>query len=56
MLGYLNAGSPFDDEGWYNTKDVVVEDNGYYQVVGREVRSLMLLEKSLWLLKWNWLL
>ncbi len=23
MLGYLNAENPFDDEGWYNTKDIV---------------------------------
>ncbi|MDA8742117.1 fatty acid--CoA ligase family protein [bacterium] len=35
MLGYLNAESPFDAAGWYNTNDVVVEDNGYYQIVGR---------------------
>lgn len=35
MLGYLNAESPFDDEGWYNTKDVVEERDGYYKVTGR---------------------
>ena len=35
MLGYLNAESPFDDEGWYNTKDVVEELDGYYKVTGR---------------------
>jgi acyl-CoA synthetase (AMP-forming)/AMP-acid ligase II len=35
MLGYLNAPSPFDHEGWYDTKDVVEEKNGYYKVVGR---------------------
>ena len=35
MLGYLNAESPFDDEGWYNTKDVVEERSGYYKVTGR---------------------
>ena len=35
MLGYLNAPSPFDKDGWYNTKDVVEEKNGYYKVVGR---------------------
>ena len=23
MLGYLNSESPFDDDGWYNTKDIV---------------------------------
>ncbi len=35
MLGYLNAESPFDDEGWYNTKDIVEERDDYYQVTGR---------------------
>lgn len=35
MLGYLNAPSPFDDDGWYDTKDVVEEKAGYYKVVGR---------------------
>jgi len=35
MLGYLNAPSPFDAEGWYDTKDVVEEKNGCYKVVGR---------------------
>ena len=35
MLGYLNAPSPFDAEGWYDTKDVVEVKNGYYKVTGR---------------------
>ena len=35
MLGYLNAPSPFDEEGWYDTKDVVEEIGGFYKVVGR---------------------
>ena len=35
MLGYLNAESPFDDEGWYNTKDIVEERDDYYKVTGR---------------------
>jgi acyl-CoA synthetase (AMP-forming)/AMP-acid ligase II len=35
MLGYLNADSPFDNEGWYNTKDIVEERNGFYKIVGR---------------------
>lgn len=35
MLGYLNAESPFNEEGWYNTKDIVEERNGYYKVTGR---------------------
>lgn len=35
MLGYLNAPSPFDAEGWYNTQDIVEEKDGCYKVVGR---------------------
>jgi acyl-coenzyme A synthetase/AMP-(fatty) acid ligase len=35
MLGYLNADSPFDSEGWYDTRDVVEERDGHYKVVGR---------------------
>jgi acyl-CoA synthetase (AMP-forming)/AMP-acid ligase II len=35
MLGYLNAKSPFDDEGWFNTKDIVEERDGYFKVTGR---------------------
>lgn len=35
MLGYLNAPSPFDPEGWYDTKDVVEVKEDYYKVVGR---------------------
>ncbi|QJD72171.1 fatty acid--CoA ligase family protein [Marinobacterium sp. LSUCC0821] len=35
MLGYLNAETPFDKEGWYNTKDIVEELNGFYKVIGR---------------------
>jgi long-chain acyl-CoA synthetase len=35
MLGYLNAPSPFDAEGWYNTKDVVEVKDEYYKVTGR---------------------
>jgi len=35
MLGYLNAPSPFDKDGWYNTKDIVEEKNGFIKVTGR---------------------
>ena len=35
MIGYLNADSPFDSEGWYNTKDIVEEHNGFIKVTGR---------------------
>jgi long-chain acyl-CoA synthetase len=35
MLGYLNAPSPFDAQGWYDTKDVVEVQDGCYKVTGR---------------------
>jgi long-chain acyl-CoA synthetase len=35
MLGYLNGTSPFDTDGWYDTKDVVEVKDGYYKVTGR---------------------
>ena len=35
MMGYLNAPSPFNDDGWYDTKDVVEEKDEFYKVVGR---------------------
>ena len=35
MLGYLNAENPFDSEGWYSTKDIVEERDGYYKITGR---------------------
>jgi acyl-CoA synthetase (AMP-forming)/AMP-acid ligase II len=34
MLGYLNAPSPFVD-GWYDTGDIVEQDDGYIRIVGR---------------------
>lgn len=38
MLGYLNAPSPFDDDGWYDTKDLVDEDeDGALRIIGRTV-------------------
>jgi acyl-CoA synthetase (AMP-forming)/AMP-acid ligase II len=36
MLGYLNAPSPFDQDGWYNTGDKVEVDGEYFQILGRE--------------------
>jgi acyl-CoA synthetase (AMP-forming)/AMP-acid ligase II len=35
MLGYLNAPSPFDAEGWYNTMDIVDVKGDFYKVTGR---------------------
>jgi acyl-CoA synthetase (AMP-forming)/AMP-acid ligase II len=35
MLGYLNAPSPFDAEGWMNTQDMVEVDGDYIRILGR---------------------
>lgn len=40
MLGYLNAPSPFDADGWYNTKDIVEEEEGFYKIVGRTSETI----------------
>lgn len=36
MLGYLNAPSPFDDDGWFNTQDMVEVDGEYLKILGRK--------------------
>jgi acyl-CoA synthetase (AMP-forming)/AMP-acid ligase II len=36
MLGYLNAVSPFDADGWFNTQDVVERDGEYIRILGRK--------------------
>ena len=36
MLGYLNAPSPFDADGWFNTHDVVEVDGEYVRILGRK--------------------
>jgi acyl-CoA synthetase (AMP-forming)/AMP-acid ligase II len=35
MLGYLNAPNPFEEGGWYNTRDVVEVDGPYIRILGR---------------------
>ncbi|WP_026424634.1 class I adenylate-forming enzyme family protein [Actinokineospora inagensis] len=35
MLGYLNAPAPFDDEGFFNTQDVVETDGEWVRILGR---------------------
>jgi acyl-CoA synthetase (AMP-forming)/AMP-acid ligase II len=35
MVGYLNAPSPFDDEGWFNTQDRVEVDGEWLRILGR---------------------
>ena len=36
MLGYLNAPSPFDEDGWFDTGDAIIEEGEYYRILGRE--------------------
>ncbi len=36
MLGYLNAPSPFDEEGFFNTGDRVLVDGEWLRILGRE--------------------
>ena len=40
MLGYLNAPSPFDEDGWYNTHDAVEVDGPYVRILGRTNESI----------------
>lgn len=40
MLGYLNAPSPFDAEGWMNTEDVVEVDGDYIHILGRRTEII----------------
>ena len=35
MMGYLNAPSPFDAEGWMNTEDMAEVDGDYIRILGR---------------------
>jgi acyl-CoA synthetase (AMP-forming)/AMP-acid ligase II len=35
MVGYLDEPSPFDEEGWFNTGDAVMEDGEWIRVLGR---------------------
>jgi len=36
MVGYLNAPSPFDSEGWLSTGDRVEQRGEYFRILGRE--------------------
>jgi acyl-CoA synthetase (AMP-forming)/AMP-acid ligase II len=36
MLGYLNAPSPFTDDGWFETGDMVETDGDYIRILGRK--------------------
>tara|TARA_A100001388_G_C28773422_1_gene505445 strand:+ start:999 stop:2294 length:1296 start_codon:yes stop_codon:yes gene_type:complete len=36
MIGYLNADSPFDKDGWYCTKDLIHKKDDFVKIIGRE--------------------
>lgn len=36
MLGYLNAPSPFTEDGWFDTNDLVEVDGEYLRILGRK--------------------
>jgi acyl-CoA synthetase (AMP-forming)/AMP-acid ligase II len=36
MLGYLNAPSPFTEDGWFNTGDAVEVEGEYLRILGRK--------------------
>lgn len=36
MLGYLNAPSPFTDDGYFKTGDAVLKKGEYYRILGRK--------------------
>ena len=36
MLGYLNAPSPFTEDGWFNTGDAVEMNGEYLKILGRQ--------------------
>uniref|UniRef100_UPI00404B0F9F ANL family adenylate-forming protein n=1 Tax=Flavobacterium sp. TaxID=239 RepID=UPI00404B0F9F len=36
MIGYLNAVSPYTDDGWFKTGDAVEVDGDYFKILGRK--------------------
>ena len=36
MVGYLNAPSPFDADGWFDTQDLVEVDGDWLRILGRD--------------------
>lgn len=36
MIGYLNAPSPYTEDGWFMTMDMVEQDGEYYKILGRK--------------------
>jgi len=48
MLGYLNAPSPFTDNGWFVTGDKVVVNGDYIRILGRESEIINVGGEKVW--------
>ncbi|MDM8549326.1 fatty acid--CoA ligase family protein [Desulfobacterales bacterium HSG2] len=48
MLGYLNAPSPFTDDGWFVTGDAVETDGDYIRILGRESEIINVGGEKVW--------
>ena len=46
MLGYLNAESPFTEDGWFRTGDKVEVDGDYIKILGRKSEIINVVEKK----------
>jgi len=40
MLGYMNAPSPFTEDGWFKTGDAVEVKGDYYRILGRQSEQI----------------
>lgn len=48
MIGYLNAPSPFTDDGWFNTGDEVETDGEYIRILGRTSEIINVGGEKVW--------
>ncbi|MBF0242518.1 MAG: long-chain fatty acid--CoA ligase [Desulfamplus sp.] len=48
MLGYLNAPSPFTDDGWFDTGDEVEVDGDYIRILGRSSEIINVGGEKVW--------
>jgi len=48
MLGYLNAPSPFTEDGWFNTGDRVEVDGEYVKFLGRDSEIINVGGEKVW--------
>ncbi|MBF0378955.1 MAG: long-chain fatty acid--CoA ligase [Desulfamplus sp.] len=48
MLGYLNAPSPFTEDGWFNTGDQVEVDGEYIRILGRKSEIINVGGEKVW--------